>query len=368
MKMEQARIRFSKDNSEFIIELKENVANYFTANNISKFGNWKMVIKSVFMLAVYLAPYFLMVLGVITSFSGVLLCYIIIGLGKAGVGMSVMHDANHRTYSKNKYVNKIMGASLYLLGGFPPTWQRQHNNLHHGFTNIDGTDEDITPIVSFLRFSPNGKLLKVHKFQFLYAWFFYGLMTLMWATTKDFKQLKRYVNSGMPLSQNKSYGRLLTELIFAKIIYYIVFMVIPLLTLPFTWYWVVLFFFTMHFTSGLILSIVFQSAHVVSNSEFPKPNNSGSMENSFAIHQLLNTTDFAPNNRILSWLIGGLNYQIEHHLFPGVCHIHYRKISKFVKESALKHGLPYYVESGFIKAVWEHAKMLKKLGRVAVVS
>ncbi|MDA3891382.1 MAG: acyl-CoA desaturase [Salinivirgaceae bacterium] len=365
--MEQAKIKFSKDNKEFIIELKELVSDYFKSNNISRYGNWNMAIKSIFMLSLYLTPYFLMVLGVINSFVGVFLCYIIIGVGKAGVGMGVMHDANHRVYSKNKRVNKIMSASIYLVGGFPPTWQRQHNNLHHGFTNIDGRDEDISPVVSVLRFSPNAPLLKVHKFQYLYAWFFYGLMTLMWATTKDFKQLKRYIDKGMPLSRNRSYGQLLTVLIIAKIVYYIVFMVVPLLTLPFAWYWIVLFFFAMHFTSGVILGSVFQSAHVISTSEFPIPDASGSIENSFAVHQLLNTSDFAPNNRILTWLIGGLNYQVEHHLFPGVSHIHYRKISKFVKETAEKHGLPYYVQSGFFKAVFEHGKMLKKLGQPSMV-
>lgn len=364
--MEQAKIRFSKENVEFINELKDKVALYFSENNLSKYGEWNMVLKSVFMFSLYLTPYFLMVLGVIDSLAGVFLCWIIIGLGKAGMGMAVMHDANHRVYSEIKGVNKIMGASIYLLGGFPATWQRQHNNLHHGFTNIDGRDEDIASAVPWLRFSPHSPLLKIHKFQYLYAWFFYGLMTLMWATTKDFTQLKRYVDSGMPLSKNQTYSRLLTKLIFAKIFYYIVFILIPLLTIPIAWYWIVLFFFAMHFTGGLILAVVFQSAHVVSNSEFPEPNESGGMENSFAVHQLLNTTDFAPNNRVLTWLIGGLNYQIEHHLFPGVSHIHYRNISKFVKETALKYDLPYYVESGFFKAVWEHAKMLKKLGRVAV--
>lgn len=363
--MDQAKIKFSKDNKEFVVELKEKVAAYFKTNNISKYGNWNMVLKSVFMLSLYLAPYFLMVLGVINSLAGIFLCYILIGVGKAGVGMGVMHDANHRVYSKSQRVNKIMSASLYLVGGFPPTWQRQHNNLHHGFTNIDGKDEDISPAVSFLRFSPNAPLLKIHKFQYLYAWFFYGLMTLLWATTKDFKQLKRYVDMGMPLSKNKTYGQLLSVLIIAKIVYYIVFMVIPLIVLPIAWYWAVLFFLAMHFTSGFILGVVFQSAHVISTSEFPKPDDSGSMENNFAVHQLLNTSDFAPNNRVLTWLIGGLNYQVEHHLFPGISHIHYPNISKYVKETAEKYNLPYYVQPSFSRAVWEHGKMLKKLGRVS---
>lgn len=362
--MSNVKIKFGDQKQEFVVELKETVANYFKSNNISKYGGWQMPVKSVFMFTLYFVPYFLAILGIVNSFVGVLGMFILMGMGKAGMGMSVMHDANHRTYSKNKYVNKWMGNSLYLLGGFPTTWQRQHNNLHHGFTNIDGRDEDISPPVKVLRFSPNKPLLKIHRFQYLYAWFFYGLMTLMWATTKDFKQLKRYVEKGMPLTKNKTYGKLLFELIIAKIAYWIVFLVLPIMLLPQAWYWVLLFFFAMHFTSGFILGVVFQTAHVVSSSEFPLPDNTGNIENSFAVHQLMNTANFAPNNSVLTWLIGGLNHQVEHHLFPGISHIHYHKISKFVKQIAEKHGLPYHVQPGFFKAVWEHAKMLKRLGVV----
>lgn len=361
--MNQAKISFSKENKAFIIELKEKVAQYFKSNNISKFSNWSMVIKSIFMFSLYFTPYFLAVFGVVNSETAIFTMFILMGFGMAGLGMGVMHDANHRSYSKNKFVNKWMGNSLFLLGGFPTTWQRQHNNLHHGFTNIENHDEDITPAIKILRFSPNKPLLKVHKFQFLYAWFFYGLMTMMWITTKDFAQLKRYVNQGMPLTKTKSYKKLLRQLILAKVLYYVVFLIIPIVTLPISWYLVVLFFLAMHFTSGLILGVVFQSAHVVESSEFPVPSDSGNIENNFAVHQLLNTSDFAPNNRILGWLIGGLNYQIEHHLFPGISHVHYRKISNLVKETAEKYGLPYHVHSSFFKAVWEHGKMLKILGR-----
>lgn len=364
--MSNTKIKFGDQNKEFIVELKETVSNYFKENGISKYGSWQMPVKSVFMFTLYFAPYFLSIFGVVNAFPGVFLMFILMGMGKAGMGMSVMHDANHRTYSKNKHVNKWMGNSLYLLGGFPTTWQRQHNNLHHGFTNIDGRDEDISPPVKFLRFSPNMPLLKIHRFQYLYAWFFYGLMTLLWATTKDFRQLKRYVDKGMPLTKNKTYGKLLTELIIAKIAYWVVFLLIPILVLPFAWYWVLLFFFAMHFTSGFILGVVFQTAHVVSSSEFPIPSSMGNIENSFAVHQLQNTSNFAPNNRVLTWLIGGLNHQVEHHLFPGVSHIHYRKISMFVKELTEKHGLPYHVQPGFFRAVWEHAKMLKRLGTISV--
>jgi linoleoyl-CoA desaturase len=361
--MEQQKISYLPNyKTEFIKELKDEVAQYFKTHNLSKFGNGKIVFKTVFMFSLYFVPYLLMVGGIIESWMGVYACWILMGLGKAGVGMGVMHDANHRTYSKNQKVNKWMGKSLYLLGGFPPNWQRQHNTNHHGFTNIDGKDEDIEP-AAILRFSPHKPLKKIHRYQHFYAWFLYGLMTILWITTKDFKQLIRYKKEGLPLSHKQSYTKLFTYMILGKILYYVVFLVIPLLTLPVAWYWVVMFFLTMHFISGFILGTVFQTAHVVPTSEFPVPNESGTIENSFAIHQLYNTSDFAPRNRALSWFIGGLNYQVEHHLFPGISHVHYHKIAAIVKEKAEKYELPYYVQPGFLKAVWEHARMLKQLGR-----
>ncbi len=320
-----------------------------------------MVIKSVFMVSVYLIPYFLMVTGIVTSLPLTFLCWIIMGMGMAGVGMALMHDANHGTYSKNKFINNLLGKSLYLLGGYPPTWKFQHNTLHHAYTNIDGHDDDITT-VNLLRFSPHKPLYKIHKYQKWYAWFFYGLMTLSWATTKDFSQFNRYKESGSAFTGGKSHLQMLTSIILGKIIYYAIFLVIPIITLSISWYWIIIFFFAMHFTTGLILGVVFQTAHVVAENEFPLPDKNGNIENNWAVHQLLTTADYAPKSRIFSWLIGGLNYQVEHHLFPNISHVHYRKISLLVKETAQKYGLTYHVQPTFMAAIINHIRMLKLLG------
>ena len=303
-----------------------------------------------------------MITGVIDSLAGVFICWAIIGFGKAGVGMAIMHDANHHSYSKNKTINKWMIKTMYMVGGFPPNWQYQHNTLHHGYTNIDGIDEDIDP-GSVIRLSPHKPLLKAHKYQHIYAWFLYGLMTLSWVTTKDYAQLNRYIKRGAQLSNHSTNKQLFISLIISKILYFGVFLVIPMLVLPFAWYWIILFFITMHFVSGFLLTIIFQTAHVVPTSVYPLPEKDGSIQNSWAVHQLRTTSDYSPNNKVLSWLIGGLNYQVEHHLFPNISHVHYHKISKMVKETAHQYDLPYNVQPGFLKALWEHAKMLKKLGQ-----
>ncbi len=158
-------------------------------------------------------------------------------------------------------------------------------------------------------------------------------------------------------------NQLFVLLTFSKLVYYSVFLLLPMLILPFAWYWILVFFLAMHFTSGFILTTIFQTAHVVMTSEYPLPDEKGNVENSWAIHQLFTTSDFAPKSRIFSWFIGGLNYQVEYHLFPNISHVHYKKIAHFVKEVAKKHGLPYYVQSTFLSALYNHAKMLKSLGR-----
>ncbi len=361
--MSKVNIRFSPQNKpDFINELRGEVNDYFEKNKISKYGNSSIVFKSAFMFLLYFTPFVLMLTGLVTSIPAILVCWIIMGLGMSGIGMVLMHDANHRTFSKRPGVNKFLGKSLYLLGGFPVTWRYQHNTLHHGFTNIEGQDEDINP-VGILRFSPHKPLYKIHRYQQLYAWFFYFLMTLLWATTKDFKQLIRYEKEGVKLDTDKKYKSLMMDLIVSKILYYAIFLILPLIVLPIAWYWTLLFFFVMHFVSGFILTIIFQTAHVMPSSSYPMPDEKGKIENSWAIHQLMTTTDYAPKSRIFSWMIGGLNYQVEHHLFPNISHVHYKKVAPFVKKAAEKYGLPYHVQATFLHAVYEHYKMLKSLGR-----
>ena len=354
-------IRYSKNKIDFLMELRTSVNDYFETNNIEPYGNKKIIVKSVFMGIVYLAPLILMISGVFTSVWAVLACWLVMGLGKSGVGMATMHDANHGSFSKKKWVNKLFGNSLYLLGGYPPNWRYQHNTLHHGYTNVEGHDEDIAP-PGILRLSPHRPLKKIHRYQHLYAWFLYSLMTISWIITKDFNRMKKYKKMGVKLSGKRKYSRMMAELIVSKIAYYIIFLVVPLLTIPVAWYWVVAGFLLMHFTAGLVLGAIFQTAHVVPTSEYPLPDENNEMDYNWAAHQLYTTCNFAPKNRVFGWLIGGLNHQVEHHLFPNISHIHYRKISAIVKEKAREYGLPYHVNHSFMGAIGQHVRMLKLLG------
>ncbi len=360
---EYKKIKFPRDgNADFIQELRKKVNEYFEANSITKYANGNMIVKTVLMLSLYLVPYALMISGKIEGVPVLVLLWSLMGLGMAGIGLSIMHDANHMAYSKNQGVNRLLGYLLNFIGGHALNWKIQHNTMHHGFTNVDGYDEDIDP-GNVLRLSPHKPRLRIHRIQHIYAWFLYGLMTISWVSVKDYAQLYRYYKEGYPLAMKRSLFSLFFELIITKILYFAYILVLPLIFLPVPWWMVLILFFIMHFICGLVLTTIFQSAHVVTTSEYPLPDTNGKMDNNWAIHQLFTTADFSPRSRIFSWLVGGLNYQVEHHLFPNICHVHYRKIAAIVRETAREFNLPYHVQPSFIRAVHNHGQMLKKLGR-----
>lgn len=319
----------------------------------------QMVIKSVFMFAIYFVPFILMVTGVVTNTYAVLAMWIVMGVGVAGIGLAVMHDANHGTYSKNQSLNKFMCISLTYLGGYHVNWRIQHNVLHHTFTNIDGLDEDIEK-KGIIRFSPNQESRSVFKFQVLYAPLLYSILTLYWVTYKDFDQLVSYHKRDLLKTQKLTFKKALFRIIVIKILYYGIIMGLPIyLGMP--WWLALVGFLIMHAVGGLILALVFQSAHVLTTTEFAIPKDS-SVENSWAIHQMRTTSNFALGNVPLTWFLGGLNHQVEHHLFPNICHVHYPALSKIVKETAEEFDIPYLQQKTFAGAISNHFRFLHRLG------
>lgn len=360
--MATTNIRFNTQNREFFKTVKGRVDEYFKSNQLSKNGNWRMVVKTVVIFSIYFIPYFVIVTGHANGFISLITLYSIMGFGLATIGLAIMHDANHGSYSKNRKVNNLLSYSMNIIGGHNLNWQLQHNDLHHTFTNIEGHDEDIAPI-GILRFSPHAPLKKIHRFQFLYAWPLYGLMTFMWILTKDFRQLKRYEKMGMLKQKGINYQKEFRLLFISKLVYYCYMLVIPLVFSGEIWWHLLLGFFIMHFVAGLNLALIFQPAHVIEDTEFPLPNATGNIENDWAVHQMFTTANFAPRSKVLSWFIGGLNYQIEHHLFPTICHIHYKNISEIVRQTAKDFNYPYIEKKTFFSAIVSHAKTLFLFGR-----
>jgi len=349
----------TQDSMKFFRTLNSRVNAYFKENNIKKTGNWQIYLKTAILFAIFLTPYFL-ILALDLPLWAHLLLSIAMGVGMAGIGMNVMHDGNHGSYSSKPWINKFMGGTIYILAGNVYNWQVQHNVLHHTYTNIHGHDEDLEA-GRIIRFSKEAEWQKIHKFQHYYSVFLYGLLTFNWAITTDFRQMKRYLKRKLSYGKFKSPAFQWTTLVITKAIYFSIWIVIPIIT-GVIWWQVLLGFFLMHYTAGLILSIVFQLAHVVEETANPIPDENGSIENTWAIHQLHTTANFAPKNKIVNWFTGGLNHQIEHHIFPNISHVHYSKISEIIKQTAAECNLPYHEFKTMRSAIAAHFRHLKELG------
>ncbi|MDF2449964.1 MAG: acyl-CoA desaturase [Bacteroidota bacterium] len=359
--MNQA-VRFNssdKKEKQFVMDLRKRVNDYFKSNQISPKANTAMVFKTIILINSYLLPFLAILLIPMNIWIAGLSC-IIMGFGIAGIGMGVMHDACHGAYSRRNWVNHLLAGSLYLLGSNVLNWKIQHNVLHHTYTNLSGLDEDIDD-KGPIRLSENKPVKWFHRYQFIYAFAFYGLMTLT-MLTNDFTRLYKYHKAGLVKSQNKKMGIEFTKMMARKIIYLAAIFGLPLWLTDYTWWQILIGFFVMHWTASIILSFVFQMAHVVEGAE--QPVTDPLIPTEWSVHQLHTTSDFARNNKFISWYVGGLNFQIEHHLFPNICHIHYSKLAPIVEQTAREYGIHYNLKPSFRSALLSHIYRLKELGKI----
>lgn len=363
--MSKLGIRFidpDKDKTLFFAALRQRVDAYFKENKISKHCTPAMVIKTIILISSYVLPFFCILLFKL-SFPVSLLLWALMGFGLAGIGMSVMHDANHGAYSRSHKVNYWLGHTLNLLGGSVFNWKMQHNLLHHTFTNVINVDDDIADKL-ILRFSPHTNVKWYHKLQFLYAFIFYGILTLYWVILKDFIQFKRYVNEGVNKNSPSQNRLVIFKIILSKLLYFAVFIITPIFIFGLPASQVLIGFLLMHFIGGLVLTVVFQLAHTVEGTTHPLPNNENIIENNWAIHQLHTTVNFSRKNKLLSWYLGGLNFQVEHHLFPTICHVHYPAISEIVKSTCEEYNVPYLETDTFGQALASHIRTLQRFGKL----
>ncbi|MCB0717375.1 MAG: acyl-CoA desaturase [Bacteroidetes bacterium] len=361
--MSAAKIRFKKPDGEaFVADVRRRVAAYFEETGKSDKANAAMVLKTIVLLSLTIGSYVLIMSGLFTPMQMLGLC-ILLGVGMAGIGFSVAHDALHGAYSNSPFVNRMLGYCFDLVGANGYMWKITHNVIHHTYTNIDGVDEDLT-VSPLLRLSPGADRKWYHRYQHLYGFLAYSFATINWVFAKDYQQfMKRDLG---PYKDKTHPPKEIAVLIVTKLFCYFYTIVLPLLVLDITWWQFLIGFTAMHLTAGTILGVIFQLAHVVEGPEFPVPDESGRMGAAWIIHEMHTTANFARRNHPLSWYIGGLNYQIEHHLFPQVCSIHYPTISRIVRESAEEHGVPYHYHPTLMAAIKSHYRMLKELGTPAL--
>ncbi|MFZ9887051.1 MAG: fatty acid desaturase family protein [Myxococcota bacterium] len=357
------KVSFARQGAGFHAELKRRVDEYFQSRDLSRRATAAMVAKSIFWLGAAVSLY----AGVIFSDLGALPSLALsmaLGFCIACIGFNVGHDAIHGAYSERPWINRVVGWSFQLIGASAYTWSLSHNVVHHTYTNIPGHDGDLEP-GPLLRFHEGQKLRAYHRLQHFYAWPLYCFVGLLWVYTKDFEQaLRRDPRTGKRIGLE---GWL--NVIAAKVLHVGLLVVVPLLTMQrFEWWQLLIGYLGLQFVAGFTLSIVFQLAHVVEGPTMPLPASDGSMADSWAAHQLRTTANFSPGSRAAQFICGGLNYQVEHHLFPKVCHVHYPAIAPIVAQTAREFGLPYYDHPSFLAGVRSHARELMRLGNTGATT
>jgi linoleoyl-CoA desaturase len=354
------QVRFPRDDG-FRADLKGRAAAYFERTSKPPQGGLAMHLKTAAILAWFAASYGLL-LAVGGASAGLAAGLTIsLALATAGIGFSVMHDANHGAYSRSARVNRGVGFALDFIGASSYVWRFKHNVQHHTFANVPGLDADIDA-EPFLRLSHAQRRRALHRFQAGYAWPLYGVLSLKWWLVDDAVDLVRGTIGGHPFPRPRGFE--LAAVVAGKAAFLGWAVLVPVLVYRSPW--PVAWFVFGSLVLGVVMAVVFQLAHSVSDAQFHgAPGGDGRLPTGWAEHQVRSTVDFARSNRLLAWYLGGLNFQIEHHLFPGVCHVHYPALAPIVEETCRAHGIPYHAAPSLRAAIAGHHRHLRALGAAA---
>jgi len=356
VRLTNRRLRFDGDNA-FHAELKRRVKAHLRAAGRSERDCPAMYFKTAVILASFASVYGLLVFAAAEWWQALPLA-IVLGLTVVAIGFNVMHDGSHEAYSNRRWVNRAAAMSLDLVGGSSYFWHWKHNVFHHTFVNVIGYDTDIN-LAGLGRLTPHHPRTWIHRWQHLYVWFLYGVMVIKWQIYDDF----RLALTSRMGDHRFSPPRGSQWLVFfaGKLVFLSLAFAIPLALHP---VWAVAATYgVMALTTGIVLAVVFQLAHCVEQAHFPLASGTGRIDKPWAVHQVETSVDFARHSRVAAWLLGGLNFQIEHHLFSRICHVNYPAIAPLVEQTCREFGVVYHYNTTFLAALRSHYRWLRALGR-----
>jgi linoleoyl-CoA desaturase len=354
-------VKFAQPDDAFLPVLRQRVDDMFSNTSRRRRDCTAMYVKTATILIWFAASYVLLVLFAATWWQA-LLAAVSLGLAMASIGFNIQHDGAHSAYSSRSWINSLMAMALDMLGGSSFFWKKTHNQIHHSYTNITGHDGDIDMGV-LGRLSPHQESRRFHRLQHLYLWILYGFLPFKW---QFFDDIRGAMIGRIGINQfSRPRGLQLLVFIAGKLLFLSLAFAIPMLV--HSWHSVLLFFFVTSFVQGLTLSVVFQLAHCVEEAEFPMPAvASGEMERAWAVHQVETTVDFARRSRLITWFTGGLNHQIEHHLFPQICHVNYPAIAELMETTCREFGVRYAAHDSLFSAIRAHYRWLRRMGQPTV--
>lgn len=352
------KVKFTQSiNTPFYLELKQKVNAYFESRSNNRKANAHMRSKIILIFLLFFTSYGLLLSNALSN-TQMLFTLIIFSLSNVLIAFNIAHDASHEALCKKRRWNKLFSYSFNLIGVNRYIWEIKHNHSHHAFTNIEGADMDIEQ-AKIARLVESSSRKWFHRYQHLYLPFIYPMASLFMIFIKDFQMFmaKKYGNNVHAKHPRKEYA----ILFFSKLLYFTYALMIPLLVMNTSWWKILVGFFIMQLIMGIFLAIILFPAHVLDDSPFPKPDDNMEIHNSWAIHQVETTTNFAANSRLITWLSGGLNTHIAHHLYPNICHIYYYDLTKIIREVARKHEIPFRDKTLF-GALRSHFSYLKRMG------
>jgi linoleoyl-CoA desaturase len=338
----------------FKYALESSVNEYFQRAGISKTGNVGLYLKAALVFAWLAASYYLLVFHV-SSWRGGVLGGLSLALAMTAVAFNIQHDGNHGSFSSRPWMNWLAGTTLDLLGASSYLWVRKHNFSHHTYTNIPNVDDDID-LLPFGRLSADIPLRSYHRYQHYYLWFLYSLLVIQWHFYSDYKKLLTGKIGIRTFDRPRGWN--LVGVVAGKALLLCLAFVIPFLRHP--WWVVVASYLGVMMVVGLVTSVVFQLAHTVEETEHPA--SSEDVHAEWVIHQIRTTADFARQNPLLTWYLGGLNFQVIHHLFPRISHVHYPQVARVVAQVCSDYQVNYQAHRSVFSAIRSHFRLLRSMG------
>lgn len=355
--------KFQAGKPSLHVELKQRINQYFDSKGILPTGNSKLYSKGIILGIAFLAVYLHLLLITPVWYFALPECALL-GIIISSIGFNVMHDGGHGSFSQSKHMNIFAAWTINFLGANSFMWNMKHNIIHHSYTNIEGVDDDLE-VNGLMRFAPTQEHKKIHQYQYIYFWFLYSMLYIWWVFFTDYKKYFTQKVGAVPLKKMNAKNHL--DFWLSKALHAFIFIALPIILCG--WFAWLMGFITMGLVAGFGLSIVFQMAHAMPDNHFPTAiDDSNKMPDEFAVHQLKTTANFAMNSKVIGWLVGGLNYQIEHHLFPKVSHVHYPAISSIVREVCKEYNIAYVSYPTFVQAIKEHVRYLKIMGQKPVLA
>lgn len=352
------KIKYKRDQEGgFFHTLNSRVDDYFKSNKLSKKSNVFGQLKAMlfFLVFIGLLAFILMADG---SIPLVLVSFAFLGFFQICLALTLGHEGVHESFSENNTVNKVVTYAFDLIGTSGYLWGLRHVQSHHPYASIPVMDVDI-PDTDLVTFLPKENPRKSIRYQYLYVPFLYLFYTLSVVFKRDLSDLVSKKIGHKIVSHTK---RNIFEIVVAKVIYFSYTLVLPMLFSGVYWAWVLLGFVLMHFTASLTAAIALFPAHNHVDSKFPKPNNEGEMEMTWAEHQMFVTMDFGTKWKIVGFFFGGINYHAVHHLFPSISHVHFHQIQKILRKTCEEYKIVHKEQPYLYKALLSHLVFLKTNG------